>query len=252
MRTDSEGLPRARVVPGNTTKPMHMTDFVRAIKQETLRVVPPILSPTGAVIGHLTPVTHATLHAPDVIAAMTRWRATHQLSYASRFTPTAARTGNWLRDVVLPDDRRVLFLIHWNQKPIGLTGFRDLADDGYEGDNLVRGERGGGPDFMLHATLGFHAWAMSTLRLERTRLRVLASNHNALTLHLTAGCTEDHRVPLYSATEGDQTTLVEKPDDSPSPPVDYMVHLTRTLTSLRSKGPQYFDRGDISSTPEAV
>jgi len=219
---------------------MKQYDYVRAIKQGVLQVKPPILSPTRVVVGQLWPITYATLESPDVIEAITRWRAMHQHSYASRFTPTPARTREWLHDVVLPDDRRMLALIAWSKRPIGLTGFRDLTDVGYEGDNLVRGERGGGSNFMLLATTAFHSWAMTTFGLQQTWLRVLASNQAALDLHLSAGCTEERRVPLYRCTDGGHTTLVEQPHDPPAPPVDQMVYLTRTIAGLKATAPQCF------------
>ena len=40
---------------------------------------------------------------PALVEAITRWRATHAAAFATRFTPTAERTREWLKGSVLPD-----------------------------------------------------------------------------------------------------------------------------------------------------
>jgi hypothetical protein len=144
---------------------------------------------SGELIGHLAPLNSGALVMPALMEAITRWRASHAAAFITRFTPTTERTREWLREVVLQDPRRIFCIIHHQSHPVGHLGFRDLDAESYQFDNLVRGERGGGPNFMRYAAWAFHAWAMREFGVQRCWGRVLADNQPAIDFNVSLGST---------------------------------------------------------------
>jgi hypothetical protein len=156
-----------------------------------------IRDPSGALVGRLIPVNVMSLSDNLLMDAITRWRINNAASFATHFMPTTDRTRQWLKDVVLSDERRVLFVICTGNRPIGHVGLRDLDECSFQGDNLVRGERGGGLFFMTYAVWAFQAWAMQCFQVRRSWGRVLASNSAAIKFNLSLG----NVIDVDSATE---------------------------------------------------
>jgi hypothetical protein len=155
----------------------------------TARWVPEVnvRDPSGSIVGSLTPINTASLDDLPLMESITRWRMENAAAFASQFSPTVDRTRDWLRDTVLPADDRVLFLIRHGDMPIGHIGFRDLTEDAFQGDNLVRGERGGGLFFMRYAIWAFHGWAMQIFDVRRCWARILAHNECAIDFNSSLG-----------------------------------------------------------------
>ena len=174
---------------------------------------------SGAIVGSLTPINPASLDDLPLMESITRWRIENAAAFATRFAATTDRTRDWLRDTVLPADDRVLFLINYGEKPIGHIGFRDLTADAFQGDNLMRGERGGGLFFMRHSALAFHAWAMQCFQVQHSWARVLANNPTAVDFNMSLGSkvypdlesAEAARVKIDNDLLRDNTA--ERPDD---------------------------------------
>jgi hypothetical protein len=148
-----------------------------------------IRDPAGELIGHLAPLNPAALVLPSLMEAITRWRASQAAAFATHFIPTTERTREWLKGIVLQDQRRIFCIIHHQGQPVGHLGFRDLDAESYQGDNLVRGERGGGANFMRYASWAFHAWAMREFGVERCWGRVMADNQPAIDFNVSLGAT---------------------------------------------------------------
>ena len=146
-----------------------------------------IRDPSGTIVGSLTPINTASLDDLPLMESITRWRIENAAAFATRFAATTDRTRDWLRETVLPADDRVLFLIRHDDTPIGHIGFRDLTADAFQGDNLVRGERGGGLFFMRHSGLAFNAWAMQCFHVQHSWARVLANNQAAVDFNMSLG-----------------------------------------------------------------
>ena len=81
----------------------------------------------GRVIGHLRPITKAAVSSGELIERLTDWRNRARQHFFTQFTATFERTRCWLNDVLLPDERRLLFIINSGHKPVGQLGFRDLT-----------------------------------------------------------------------------------------------------------------------------
>jgi len=226
----------------------HMEDAVIKIQSGHSRPRPVIQTPTGDVVGFLSPLNVRMLDDAPLMDLMTRWRIRHAYAFASTFSPTVERTRAWLRDTVLTDSRRLLFLINHAERPIGHIGFRDLTPEGYQGDNLVRGERGGGINFMQYAAWAFHAWAMQHFGVSRTWGRVLASNASAIHFNLTLGHTIDRRVPCFSRIVDGGVVLDEHPCQADEKPADEFVYVSLTWDNLLRAAPAATLRADLQDS----
>jgi len=180
---------------------------------------------------------------------ITRWRMRHAYAFASTFSPTVERTRAWLRDTVLTDSSRLLFLINYAERPIGHVGFRDLTAEDYQGDNLVRGERGGGINFMQYAAWAFHAWAMQHFGVSRTWGRILASNAGAIRFNLDLGHTIHRRVPCFSRIVEGDVVLDEQPSKANEDPADEFVYVSLTWDNLLRAAPAATIRHALRGSP---
>lgn len=188
---------------------------------------------SGDVIGRLLPINIRSLDDPALIEAIARWRTNSAKSFATQFVSTGQRTRNWLEDVVLTDDRRLLFLIYHRGAPIGHVGFRDLDETSFQGDNLVRGERGGGLFLMKHASWAFQAWAMQCFRVNRSWGRVLSTNSAAIQFNLALGNTVDAQ-----PEPREHNCLAPNPMAVPELVEDSMVRMTLTWENLIRTAPE--------------
>ena len=211
-------------------------DLVRSINNSHWVPDVPIRDRSGALVGRLMPVSVMSLTDNSLMDAITRWRRNSAASFATQFTPTADRTRQWLKDIVLSDERRVLFVICIGDKPIGHVGLRDLDDCSFQGDNLVRGERGGGLLFMKYAVWAFQAWAMQCFRVSRSWGRVLANNSAASKFNLSLGNVIDVQSRAECSAAPIGMTVPEAAEDA-------MVHMTLTWENLIRVAPEAVIRG---------
>lgn len=169
-------------------------DLVRAGRPVRL----PIVDRTGDRVGALRLLDSALAADPAVVTDLTEWRARSMRFFLTHFTPSEARTRDWLLNVVLPADDRLLFLIETEPDCfVGNFGLATISAGSAELDNLIRGRRGGGPDFihlaecaMLRALFADEARATVTLR-------VFSTNSTTIRLHAGVGFERTASDPLF-------------------------------------------------------
>jgi len=148
----------------------------------------PIVSAEDAAAGFLTPVTYRLAEDPAVIDALFRWRRSHMRSFLTVFNPTVEKTRNYLTAHSLPDNARILFLVaDRNNRYVGHIGLCNIARDGGEIDNVIRGEPVDIPGFMVCAHSALLGWAFRSLDLPMAYLNVLADNTRATSTYDKVG-----------------------------------------------------------------
>jgi hypothetical protein len=193
-----EGLGRA----------MHKgNDFIRSITNEREAIRIDILDGQGDVIGFLSPITKSVLSNEKIIERMTKWRNAARKYFLTQFTANCARTRDWLENIVLKDDTRLLFLIHSGGKHVGQHGFKGLSTHSAELDNLVRGEMGGHPRLVYYAEAALVNWVFEIFNIEIISAFVLSNNFLARKLHESFGFKVTERIPLYERKLGDEICL---------------------------------------------
>jgi len=192
--------------------------LVADLKAGILNVSIPIISRADNEIGNLAPVTRQLAEDPSVIDAVYRWRRAHMTAFLTVFTPTLEKTRTYLTRFSLADTARVLFLVaDTDKRRVGHIGLCNIAANGAEIDNVIRGESVALPDFMVCAHVALLHWAFRTLRIPLAYLNVLSNNSRAIRTYQTVGLRSIHHVPLTrEKIEGGGYRLLPAtaPDDS--------------------------------------
>jgi RimJ/RimL family protein N-acetyltransferase len=157
----------------------------------------PIASAEGAAAGFLTPITYRLAEDAAIIDALFRWRRSHMKSFLTVFNPTLEKTRNYLTAFSLPDAARILFLVvNRESRFVGHIGLCNIAPDGGEIDNVIRGEPVDMPGFMVCAHTALLGWAFPSLDLPLAYLNVLADNTRAIQTYEKIGFRAIGRTPL--------------------------------------------------------
>jgi RimJ/RimL family protein N-acetyltransferase len=163
----------------------------------------PILSAQASVAGSLVPMTYRLAEDPVVVDALFRWRRSHMTAFLTVFIPTLEKTRNYLTAFSLPDGARILFLIADREsRYVGHIGLCNIAADGAEIDNVIRGEPVDGPDFMVCAHNALLGWAFASLDIPLAYLNVLAHNERAIRTYRKVGFRAVSRTPLVREEQG--------------------------------------------------
>lgn len=186
--------------------------LLRAVKASTIPGMPVLSIPVGSPVeAILRPVSTSkgNLNADDV-RKLTTWRNRHVKSFLTEFEATESRTGNWLTQIVGPDDTRILFMIDdiFN-RTFGYMGLAFIDwEEGYgEADAVVRGDDVA-PGTMTRTLKTMLKWAQLQLNIYKIGVRV-RSNNTALNFYYKAGFKEIKRVPLSKVEEANMIKWVE-------------------------------------------
>src|SRR5258706_2471726 len=176
-----------------------MTDqiaFIKDIITERTGFNIGIANDANEPIGTLKPITNSVLNDAEIIERLTKWRNQTKKYFLTQFNATEERTKKWLREVVLQDYSRLLFLIYSPARLIGQCGFKDLSAATVEIDNLIRGEIGGDHRLIYYSEKALIRWLFHSFDIERVFGIVLADNLLALNIHDSVGFRQTEFIPL--------------------------------------------------------
>lgn len=147
-----------------------------------------VVDPDLRTIGSLRIIDTDMARDPNVADELTRWREPYQQFFMTWFPTSPSRTAEWLTSSVLADTSRLLAIIQDKAgRHIGNFGVRGIVDGSAELDNLIRGERGGGPDMIHNCELSLIHWLASCLKVRRLYLHVMTHNPRTIALHARVG-----------------------------------------------------------------
>ena len=106
----------------------------------------------------------------ETINLLTKWRNDNWYWF-DKFIATKESTGIWLKNQVINNPDRILFLIFLNGEKIGHIGtFRyNESENSAEIDNVLRGIRGCCPGLMENVTNKLISWMFSELKLSKVK-----------------------------------------------------------------------------------
>lgn len=172
----------------------------------------PIVDAKNNIRGYLTPITDKSLDETQVILKLTEWRRDNSQFFQTRFNPTPERTKNWLKNVVLPNDKVIFFLVYYNDELVGHYGFKDIMEGVASADNLLIGETKIRGPLSLLTMKTMLLWGFSKLKLIEIAGTVLRSNQASLLIHKRLHFREIRSVPLVAKTsDNGEISLLEEP-----------------------------------------
>lgn len=135
----------------------------------------------------------------DVIKLLTKWRSENQKGFTKIFSVTEESTKNWLYNLVMKrEDRLLFFVFDETKKQIGHMGISsfDYENGSCEIDNVVRGELSDQRLLMQRASAALISWIRAVIKPESIKLRVLNDNSRALALYHKLGFAPVSLIPL--------------------------------------------------------
>ena len=154
------------------------TDLVRGLKSGALEREILIRDFDDRVIGRAETMTRRALEDGPLLETFVRWRNQNRGGWLDQRVATLEGTRRWL-EAALADDRRINCLLYFGDRLVGRAGFVDLGARGYMSDGIVRGERGGGMNFMHFVNFACMGWDFEHLRLSTMYSKILVTNDMA-------------------------------------------------------------------------
>jgi hypothetical protein len=158
----------------------------------------------GTLIGAIVPIDHSIANDLIVLEQLTNWRKNNATSFFTQFLPTVERTRLWLRDVVLPDPTKILFLVEdTDGRKVGQFGLCGITTEDAELDNAIRGESGGHPQLFYFVELTIIRFCFEYLGVKRVVGNLFSNNHMSLFLHKSIGFTVEKTFFLQKTVNQD-------------------------------------------------
>lgn len=180
-------------------------------------IILPVYNDQQEEIAYLRPITANYMRTiPSCVELMSRWRAENPSLATGIFTVTHERTRKWLDNLVVGNDRRILFLISdFNGRYLGHIGFAafDYENKSAEIDSVLRGVKDCMPGLMQHCMKSMIDWGKCVLKLEEIALEVFLDNTHAVEFYRRCKFVDNIRIPMVKITLPDE----EKWEPSPDP-----------------------------------
>lgn len=151
---------------------------------------------SGTYLAQLLPINNSLINNMSMITQLTKWRNRSMRFFKSQFNATEESTQNWLKNIQLPSNDRILFLVSFENKFVGHYGLCNITNNSAELDNALRGERGGPSDLFKWVEHTIIRFAFDELKVNKISAMVLSLNFLALRMHKDLGFKENNRFPL--------------------------------------------------------
>jgi RimJ/RimL family protein N-acetyltransferase len=156
-------------------------------------------------------LTQSSVNDKKIIRLLTAWRKKHRSWFASQFNITQKGTTLWLRDKIINDPVRILFILKVKERYIGHMGLSnfDFKRHSCDLDSIVRGVSYY-PGIMTSALKSLIDWGSSELGLLIYNLRTTADNSRAVRLYKRLGFEEYKREKLVRVKNEEGSEWVPK------------------------------------------
>ena len=157
-------------------------------------------------IGFLKPITFNLINYDnEILPFLTKWRRMFIKYFLTQFTPTVERTSKWLKEIVIPSEDRILFLIYSSDGTlIGNFGVCNVKCHEVELDNLIRGEKGGDLQLIYYAEVCLLRWIFSQFEVSSAVLHVFSNNQKTISLHEKVGFKIVREYRLWKESFGEE------------------------------------------------
>lgn len=170
----------------------------------------------GSLLAILKPVNgDPDLNIREIASLFSEWREKTKKFFKTGFEPDVNRTEKWLREVVIGNPGKLLYLILVEGRIIGHFGLTHITKSSAELDNAIRGVKGGHPDLFRYAEYVILDLAFKHLKVDFVYGNLFSNNFLAMTLHKQFGFSEKYRKPLKLVTNRDGWEYVVcKPEEA--------------------------------------
>jgi RimJ/RimL family protein N-acetyltransferase len=210
------------------------------VKRDPSALAPLEVGAYGLALRLLTPhdVTDGAL-----IERLGAWRAASMANYPTQFPVTAEGTARWLREHVLGDADRLMFLIVDADDPYGVAYGHMGFDHAHPSEpvlglsNVLKGDRERLPRGAMEVVEErMIAWAHEALGVVQITAEIFEDNRPSCALHERLGFVQTGRRGLRRHVEGDRTVYRPLAEDDEAEPDRWWIRVVRAERSPRGRG----------------
>ena len=147
----------------------------------------------------------------ETLELSTKWRKDNQKWFQTSFEPTIESTKKWIRDIIMSDNDRIMFMILLDNKKIGQIGLdRYVLDDnsidvtGTLKDPSIKDHR-----IMGHAQKALCEWSFDYLNVSKIIIRVFSDNYRKINLCERCGALTVNSIPMKKIVENGHPKWIE-------------------------------------------
>lgn len=138
-------------------------------------------------IGLLVPVGNWVLSDEELLLSFAEWRKKFMHFFFSQFTTSKDSTKNYLKNLSINKEDRILFAIYSKDILVGHIGLSNVTSTRAEIDNIIRGLPDQQKDLMYFCQKAMLDWAFNILKVDNVEAKVMSSNIIALSFHKKFG-----------------------------------------------------------------
>ena len=149
--------------------------------------------------------------SPETLYLSTKWRQNNLKWFQSTFIPTEKNTSDWIKNIILKDPDRILFMIFLGGKKVGQTGLdRYVIEDnsiditGTVKDQSVKDHR-----VMEYARKALIRWVFEYLDVAKVIIRHFSDNYRAINLSERCGLLTVNTIPMKRKIVNNELSWVE-------------------------------------------
>lgn len=156
---------------------------------------------------YLIPVTELIFEYPKYIEIMAEWRKNNPTVSNKYFQVTTESTKNWIKNIILDDNTKILFLIFdSNFVPIGQMGLSNINFEKKSGFiyAVIKGDKNAQKGIMEWSLREMTSWGDKELGICEYYLDVQEMNERAIRLYQRVGFVPVARIPLEKREMGEE------------------------------------------------
>ena len=136
---------------------------------------------------------------------LTEWRKKFKNMFATNFGINKERTKNWIRDSILKNPDRILFIIYFNEKKVGTIGtaLYDEKTNSAHIDTVMKDPSCNYPPLISLVEKIYLKWMFDGLKLSKIQGLLFRDNFPALVLHLSCGFQVVETFPIKKILSND-------------------------------------------------
>lgn len=201
----------------------HCRKLIRLLKTEGTRF------PVDCAFLVAVPFAYGSV-MPECVEQLSRWRIENPSLSPARFPISNSRTERWLRNSILNNEDRVLFMIqNRDQRSIGHIGLSDLdySSSTVKIDSVLKGIKTECPGIMSKVIEFLKQWCRENLGAKRVELVVLDDNERAIQLYHRCNFKADEVIPLQKVEDNGEISWVR--NDNLEHPEKRFIHMVCDL-----------------------
>ena len=149
--------------------------------------------------------------SPETLYLSTKWRQNNLRWFQSIFIPTEKKTSDWIKNTVLKDPDRILFMVFLDGKKVGQTGLDRyvIEDNSIDVTGTLKDQSVHDPRIMEYTRKALLRWAFEYLDVSKIIFRVFSDNYRGINLNSKMGALTTSSIPMKKENRNNISKWIE-------------------------------------------